>query len=99
MRFTRRVGPVPLLLAGGLLVAACGSSSSSSTTTTSGSSSGGATVTVTSFTKNFTTMANLKSLAAAGKGKVAVILPDTVSSTRYVEFDAPDITKALSTPA
>ena len=31
----------------------------------------------------------LKPLAAAGKGKVAVILPDTVSSARYVEFDAP----------
>ena len=28
-------------------------------------------------------------------GKVAAILPDTVSSTRYVEFDQPDITKAL----
>ena len=31
------------------------------------------------------------------KGKVAAILPDTVSSTRYVEFDQPDITKALQT--
>ena len=39
----------------------------------------------------------LKPLAKAGKGKVAAILPDTVSSTRYVEFDAPDITKALKT--
>ncbi len=34
-------------------------------------------------------MATLKPLAAKGKGNVAVILPDTVSSTRYVEFDAP----------
>jgi D-xylose transport system substrate-binding protein len=41
-------------------------------------------------------MAALKPLAASGKGKVAAILPDTVSSTRYVEFDAPDITKALT---
>jgi D-xylose transport system substrate-binding protein len=41
-------------------------------------------------------MAGLKSLASAGKGKVAAILPDTTSSTRYVEFDAPDIKKALS---
>ena len=39
----------------------------------------------------------VQGLAAAGKGKVAAILPDTVSSTRYVEFDQPDITKALST--
>ena len=41
-------------------------------------------------------MAALKPLASAGKGKVAAILPDTTSSTRYVEFDAPDIKKALT---
>jgi D-xylose transport system substrate-binding protein len=41
-------------------------------------------------------MASLKSLASAGKGKVAAILPDTTSSTRYVEFDQPDIKKALA---
>ena len=38
---------------------------------------------------SFSAMATLKPLAAKGKGTVAVILPDTVSSTRYVEFDAP----------
>ena len=37
----------------------------------------------------FSAMATLKPLAAKGKGNVTVILPDTVSSTRYVEFDAP----------
>jgi D-xylose transport system substrate-binding protein len=47
------------------------------------------------FTNNFSAMSQLKALAKAGKGKVAAILPDTVSSTRYVEFDAPDITKSL----
>ena len=41
-------------------------------------------------------MASLKSVASAGKGSVAVILPDTVSSTRYVEFDAPYLTTALT---
>ena len=89
---------VPLLMVGGLLAAACGSSSSSSTTTTaaSGGSSGGATVSVTTFTKDFTTMANLKSVTSAGKGKVAVILPDTVTSSRYTEFDAPYLTKAFA---
>jgi D-xylose transport system substrate-binding protein len=40
-------------------------------------------------------MAQLKSLASQGKGKIAAILPDTTSSTRYVEFDQPDIKKAL----
>jgi D-xylose transport system substrate-binding protein len=41
-------------------------------------------------------MATLKALAAAGKGKVAAILPDTTSSTRYVEFDAPYLKKAAA---
>ncbi|HWG00254.1 MAG TPA: substrate-binding domain-containing protein [Trebonia sp.] len=41
-------------------------------------------------------MAKLKPLAAKGKGNVAVILPDTTSSTRYVEFDAPYLKQALT---
>jgi D-xylose transport system substrate-binding protein len=40
-------------------------------------------------------MSQFQSLASAGHGKVAALMPDTVSSTRYVEFDQPDITKAL----
>ncbi len=39
-------------------------------------------------------MAGLKSITSAGHGKIAAILPDTTSSTRYVEFDAPYIKKA-----
>ena len=50
-----------------------------------------------SFTNKFAVMRQLKPLAKMGKGKVAAILPDTVSSTRYVEFDAPYIAKALRT--
>jgi D-xylose transport system substrate-binding protein len=52
-------------------------------------------ISVSSFNNSFSAMKTLKPLAAEGKGKVAAILPDTVSSTRYVEFDAPDIQKAL----
>jgi D-xylose transport system substrate-binding protein len=40
-------------------------------------------------------MSTLKPLAKMGKGNVAVILPDTVSSARYTEFDAPYLTKSL----
>jgi D-xylose transport system substrate-binding protein len=40
-------------------------------------------------------MSQLKSAAAAGKGSIAVILPDTVTSTRYVEFDAPYLKQAF----
>ncbi len=57
--------------------------------------SGPSGITVTSFKNNFAIMSEFQSLAKAGHGKVAAILPDTVSSTRYVEFDQPDITKAL----
>jgi len=41
-------------------------------------------------------MAQLKSVASAGKGSVAVILPDTTTSTRYVEFDAPYLKQAFT---
>ena len=40
-------------------------------------------------------MAQLKSIASQGKGKVGVLLPDTASSARYVAFDAPYLTKAF----
>ncbi len=59
--------------------------------------SGPSNVSTSSFTNSFTAMKAFKGLAASGHGKVAAILPDTVSSTRYVEFDQPDITKALTT--
>ncbi|MDR0343980.1 MAG: substrate-binding domain-containing protein [Nocardiopsaceae bacterium] len=52
-------------------------------------------ISATSFTRDFSAMSGLKPLASKGKGNVAVILPDTVSSARYVEFDAPYLTKAL----
>jgi D-xylose transport system substrate-binding protein len=41
-------------------------------------------------------MSQLKSLAASGKGKIAAILPDTTSSTRYVQFDAPYLKQAAA---
>ncbi|HEY2654194.1 MAG TPA: substrate-binding domain-containing protein, partial [Solirubrobacteraceae bacterium] len=51
---------------------------------------------MTSFTNDFSAMNALKPLTASGKGKVAAILPDTTSSTRYVEFDAPYLKKAAA---
>ncbi len=82
----------------GALLAACGSSSSSSSTTTSSTSTTSATpsISATSFTNNFSAMAGLASLASAGHGKIAAILPDTTSSTRYVEFDAPYLKQAAA---
>ena len=52
-------------------------------------------ISASSFNLTFVAMTEIKSLAAKGKGKVAVILPDTVSSTRYVEFDAPYLKKSF----
>ena len=54
------------------------------------------TISLAQLTRDFAAMSTLKPLAAAGKGNVAVILPDTVSSARYTEFDAPYLTQALT---
>ncbi|MGD0314183.1 MAG: substrate-binding domain-containing protein [Acidimicrobiales bacterium] len=97
MRLNRKRGLVAMMLIGGLLAAACSSNSSSSTTTTAASGGSTPKVSVTSFTNDFTAMSDLHGLAAEGHGKVAVILPDTVSSARYTEFDAPDLTRAFTT--
>jgi D-xylose transport system substrate-binding protein len=72
------------------------SSASSSSSTTSTSAAATPSISSASFSSDLSAMATLKPLASAGKGKVAAILPDTVTSTRYVEFDAPYITKALT---
>jgi D-xylose transport system substrate-binding protein len=80
--------------AGGLavLVAACGTGGSTSTSASATVPSG---LGVSSFDSSFSAMGQLKGLTAAGSGKVAVILPDTTSSTRYVNFDAPYLKKAF----
>jgi len=51
---------------------------------------------VSEINNSFSAMTKLKPLAAKGKGSVAVILPDTVSSTRYVEFDAPYLKESFA---
>ena len=93
MRFTRAamLGGLSLTLSAGLVGASIGEASAAVRTSVPSN------VSTSSFTNNFTFMKQLKGLAASGHGKVAAILPDTVSSTRYVEFDQPDITKALTT--
>ena len=77
-----------------LVAAACGSSGSSGTSSTPTSSSVPK-ISASSFNLSFSAMKEIKSLAGKGKGNVAAILPDTVSSTRYVEFDAPYLKKSM----
>jgi D-xylose transport system substrate-binding protein len=100
---TRFLRVCVLTVAVAAVAGGCGSSKSSSTTSaatsaTTSSSGGSSTpgISVTSFTNDFSAMNSLKSLAASGKGKIAAILPDTTSSTRYVEFDAPYLKKAAA---
>jgi len=93
-----------LMAAGAALVgAACGSTAS--TSSSSPASVGSKTipsVTVSSFTSDIaSTMSQFKSLTAyatqnANSLQVGVILPDTTSSTRYVDFDAPYLTDAFA---
>ena len=74
-----------------IVAAACGGS----TTTTGPTATVPSDLSVSSFDVNFTAMASLKPMTAAGKGMVGVILPDTTSSVRYVNFDAPYLKKAF----
>jgi len=96
---SKRVGLTALAGSAALVVAACGSSGTPSSGSSSSSGSTGGSVpqlSVSSLNNTFSAMTALKPLASRGKGNVAVILPDTVSSTRYVEFDAPYLKEALS---
>ncbi len=99
------VGGLSIAVTLSIVGAACSSSSKSTTATTvtPGTSAPSATtappsaaaLSVDSFSSDFSAMSQLKSITASGKGLVGVILPDTTSSTRYVEFDAPYLTKAF----
>ena len=77
------------------VIAACGGSSKSSSENTTTSSSGTPTVGVDDLTADFSAMTKLKPLASEGKGMIGVLLPDTTTSTRYVQYDAPNLTKAF----
>jgi len=82
--------------AAAVMLAAC-SSDSKKESTTGTTTAGGATVNITasSFTSDFSAMAQLKGLAGQGKGIIAVLLPDTTTSARYESFDRPYLTKAF----
>jgi D-xylose transport system substrate-binding protein len=82
----------------GLVLAACSNSSNS----TSSSSTATASVQVPQisagdFTSDFAVMSQLSDLASQGSGMIGVLLPDTETSTRYTEYDAPFLTKAFQT--
>jgi D-xylose transport system substrate-binding protein len=83
-------------VAAALCLSACGSSNSSSPSSSGGSTSGGVTAAC-KLSNPPKSGASLPQSTDLGKtsGKVGVILPDTTSSTRYTQYDAPLLTKAL----
>src|ERR1035437_3791868 len=89
------------LLSLGLVVAVSGCSSSttsSSTATTSAAAKSPSAVpqiSATQFTSDFSAMKQLTALASQGKGIVGVLLPDTTTSARYVQYDAPYLKQAF----
>ena len=103
----KRAGLTAVGLSAALLVAACSSSASSTSTpaakgsapsgaATANSSAAVPSLTVSDIGPSFSALKALASLAPEGKGNVAVILPDTTSSTRWVEFDAPYLKAAFA---
>jgi len=95
----RRSARTLLLSAGACVLmgiaASCGGGSSSSSGSTASSGGPVPTVTVKDFVSDFSAMKKLQGLAAQGKGKIGVLLPDTTSSTRYVQYDAPYLKQAF----
>ncbi len=101
-----RAGWLALAAALALTAAGCSSSTSSSSSSSASSSPAASAsvpaVSIDSFTVNIaSTMTQFKALAAAGtKGasslQVGVVLPDTTSSTRWVDFDQPYLKQAFT---
>lgn len=94
----KRMAPIGILLVAGLAMAACGTSTNGGGTTAT--ASGSASVSVpqidaAALTADFSLMKLLTPLASQGKGKIGVLLPDTTTSTRYVQYDAPYLTQAF----
>jgi D-xylose transport system substrate-binding protein len=54
------------------------------------------TVSATSFSADFSTLAQLKALAGQGKGKIGILLPETTTSARYTSFDEPYLRRAFT---
>ena len=98
----KRAGLTAAGLSAALLVAACSSSTSSASAPASSaaapaSSSGAApSLTVSKINPSFSALKALAPLAAKGKGKVAVIMPDITSSSRWTDFDAPYLKTAFA---
>ena len=95
----RRIAIVGLALTAVFVIAACGGSSdkNDNANSTTGSTSGTPQIDAANLPVDFSEMAKLKDLASEGKGMIGVLLPDTTTSARYVQYDAPFLKKAFET--
>src|SRR5207237_9616214 len=83
---------LPAVAIVGMVVSACSGNNNPTTTTATVPSD----LSISVFDANFTYMPKLNDLVKAGKGSIGVLLPDATSSARYVTFDQPALTKALT---
>jgi D-xylose transport system substrate-binding protein len=87
------------LLMVGLVLSACsndnGTTSSGPSGTTAPSGATAPQINATDFTADFSVMEQLTGLASQGTGLIGVLLPDTTTSTRYVQYDAPYLQQAF----
>jgi D-xylose transport system substrate-binding protein len=99
MRSTRRrLAIVGLACTAFFVIAGCGGSNDDENASSSTQSSGEtAQIDATALTADFSEMAKLKDLASKGEGMIGVLLPDTTTSARYVQYDAPYLKKAFET--
>jgi len=79
-----------------LVAVGCSSTATTAPTTAASSTGTGSGLTVASFDASFSAMSQLSSVYAAGTGLVGVLMPDTTSSQRWVNSDAPYLTQAFT---
>src|SRR6266498_3996156 len=95
----RGLASIGALLMVGLVLSACSNDNGTTSSGPSGTTApSGATVpqiNATDFTADFSVMEQLTGLAAQGTGLIGVLLPDTTTSTRYVQYDEPLLSKAF----
>src|ERR1700675_4194741 len=89
MRFAKLIPAIGVV---GIVAMACGGGGGTATTSRGVVPSS---LSISSFDVSFAAMATLKDLHAAGSGLVGVLMPDTTSSTRWVNSDLPYLTKAF----
>jgi D-xylose transport system substrate-binding protein len=90
----KRLSALSAFLVLAAVLAACSKSDDTSSSPTTGAAVAVPQFTEDQFTSDFAAMAQLKPFAGDVK-MIGVLLPDTTTSTRYTEFDAPLLTQAF----